>query len=117
MLTSIAQYQSPTPSSLPLPHNLPHQPDRLFDHLCSDIQMGARANPAIHHGEKHTALAERSDHLLAADAGAIGVEEHEIGFGLLYFRARDLRQPPRQRAGVGVIVGEAVDMVVERINA
>ena len=46
-----------------------------------------------------------------------GLEEYEVGLGLLHFDALDLRQAPRQRAGVGVILRQPVDMVVERVNA
>src|SRR5260370_29222887 len=79
--------------------------------------MGAGANPAIHHGEKNAALTQALDHLLAADTGAVGFEEDQAGFGLLHFHALDLRQPSRQRAGVGVIVGEPVDVMVEPVNS
>ena len=57
------------------------------------------------------------DHLVAGDAGAVGPEEDQVGFGLLHLDARDLRQPPRQRAGIGVIVRKAIDMMVERVDA
>ena len=79
--------------------------------------MGAGPDPAIHHGKQHTALAQGADHPLAAEARTVGVEEHEIGLGLLYFHARDLRQPPRQRPRIGVIVRQPVDVMVERVNA
>ena len=82
-----------------------------------DVEMRAGANAAVHHGEQDAALAQGLDHLVAADAGAIGLEEHQIGFGLLHLDALDLRQAARQRAGVGVIVRKAIDMVVEGIDA
>ena len=82
-----------------------------------DVEMGAGADAAVHHGEQHAALAQRLDHLVAGDAGAVGLEEHQIGLGLLHLDAVDLRQPARQRAGIGVIVGEAVDVMVERVDA
>ena len=91
--------------------NLPHQSDRFLDHACGDIEMGAGADTAIHRGEQYAALAQGFDHFVAADAGAIGIEEHEIGLGLLHLYPLDLRKPPRQRAGIGVIVGEPVDVV------
>src|SRR5665213_4348229 len=79
--------------------------------------MGAGADAAVHHGEEYAAPAEALDHLLAADACAIGLEKYQIGFGLLHLHARDLRKSARQRARIGVIVCEPVDMVVERIGA
>jgi hypothetical protein len=79
--------------------------------------MGAGPDAAVHHGEQHAALLQRLDHFFAGDAGAVGVEENQVGFGLLHIDPGDLRQTPRQRPGVGVIVRQPVDVVVERVNA
>jgi len=79
--------------------------------------MGAGPDPAVHHGEQYTVLAQSRDHVVAADPGAVGFEKHQIGFGLLHVDAGDLRQPPRQRPGVAVVLGEPVDMVVECVSA
>jgi hypothetical protein len=79
--------------------------------------MRAGADAPVHHREQNAALAQGLDQLVAGDAGAIRLEEHQIGLGLLHLDAIDLRQPPCQRAGVGMIVGEAVDVMVERRDA
>ena len=79
--------------------------------------MGAGPDPAVHHRQQHAALTQCLDHIFAGDAGAIGFEENEVGFGLLHLDAGNLRQSLRQRAGIGVVVGEPVDMVIERVDA
>ncbi len=79
--------------------------------------MGTGADAAVHHCQQHAARAQRCDHLLSRNAGAVGLEEHQVGFGLLHLDAVDLRQPARQRPRIGVIVGEAIDVMVERIDA
>ena len=76
--------------------------------------MGARPDAAVHHGEQDAAPTQARDHVVAADAGAIGLEEHQIGLRLLHFDAVKLRQPPCQRPGIAVILREPVDMVVKR---
>ena len=98
-------------------HDLAHDADRLLDHRSADVEMRAGANAAVHHREQNAALAQGLDHLVAGDAGAVRLEEHQIGLGLLHLDAVDLRQPARQRARIGVIVGEAVDVMVERVDA
>src|SRR6185312_12432827 len=77
--------------------------------------MRAGANAAVHHREQDAALAQGLDHFGAGDAGAVRLEEYQIGLGLLHLDAIDLRQSPRPR--IGVIVGEAVDVMVERVDA
>src|SRR5882757_8927125 len=62
-------------------------------------------------------LAQARHHVVAADTGAIRLEEDQVGFGLLYFHALDLREAARECPGIGVIVGKPVDVVVERVNA
>src|SRR5258708_39874710 len=79
--------------------------------------MGAGADAAVHDSQTHAALAQRLDHLVAADPGSVRPKEYQVGFGLLHFDTVDLRQPPRQRPRVGVVVGEAVDVMVERVDA
>ena len=85
--------------------------------VSADVEMGAGANAAVHHGEQDAALAQGLDHFVAGDASAVRLEEHQIGLGLLHLDAVDLRQPARQRPRIGVIVGEAVDVMVERVDA
>ena len=85
--------------------------------VSADVEMRAGANAAVHHREQDAALAQGLDHFVAGDASAIRLEEHQIGLGLLHLDAVDLRQPARQRARIGVIVGEAVDVMVERVDA
>ena len=53
--------------------------------------MGAGPDPAVHHGQPYAALAQVRNHVATADAGAIGLEEYQIGFGLLHIDAGDLR--------------------------
>ena len=53
--------------------------------------MGAGPDTAIHHGEQYATLTQGFDHLVAADAGAVGVEEDQVGLGLLHIDAGDLR--------------------------
>src|SRR6266576_1518428 len=79
--------------TLRAPRDIAHQSDRLLDHLRSNIEMRARANPAVHHGEQNAALTHFCDHLVAGDAGTIGAKEHQVGFGLLHLDTPDLRQP------------------------
>src|SRR3546814_1438406 len=52
-------------------------------------------------------------------AGAGDVEEHDVGLDLLRvdLDARQVAQRLREQAGVGVILGEALDIVLERIDA
>src|ERR1700687_6368353 len=95
-------------------HDLAHQPDRLFDHPGCDIKMGAGPDTAVHYGEQYAALVQGLDHVVTADVGAVRLEEDEVGFGLLHLHALDLRKPPRQRARIGVILREAIAVVVER---
>jgi methyl-accepting chemotaxis protein len=98
-------------------HDLAHQADRFLDLRGRHVEMGAGANPVVHHRQEHAALAKGLDQPVAGDAGAIRLEEHQIGFRLLHLDAVDLRQAAGQRPGIGVIVGEAVDVVVERVDA
>ena len=42
---------------LRIPCDPAHQSDGLLDHVSGDIQMGAGADPAVHHREQHAALA------------------------------------------------------------
>src|SRR5260370_36630931 len=79
--------------------------------------MRACPDPAVHHGEQHAALTQGCDHFLAGHAGTIRFKENQVGFRLLYFHAGNLRKAPRQRAGVGMIFREAVDVMIERENA
>ena len=60
---------------------------------------------------------KRLDHLLAADAGAVGIEEHQIGLGLLHLYAADLREPTGERPRMGVVIRQPIDMMVERMKA
>ncbi len=73
------------------PHGLTHQPYRLLDHRSADVEMGAGANASVHHREPNAAFAQGFDHLVAGDAGAVGVEENQVGFGLLHLDPGDLR--------------------------
>src|SRR5579863_2704100 len=98
-------------------HDLAYQADRLLDHVGGDVEMSAGPDPAVHHGEQHAVASQGFDNFLAADAGAVGAEEHQVGLGLLHLHAADLRQAARQRPRIGVIVREAVDMMVERMEA
>src|SRR3954469_16319125 len=110
-------FRCPNRRQLCAVYDLAHQSDGLLDHGGRDVEMGAGADTAVHHGQQHAALPQRLDHLVAADAGTIRLEEHQIGFGLLHLDAVDLRQPARQCPRIGVIVGEAVDVMVERVDA
>src|SRR5262249_33927380 len=64
-----------------------------------------------------TLNAHAPDELGGLEAGAGRIEEHEIGLRLLHGHARHLPQAARQGPGVVVVVGEAVDVVGERMNA
>src|SRR5690349_24328036 len=79
--------------------------------------MRTGADAALHHGDLHAALAQGADHGLAGYARAVGLEKDEVGFGLLHLDAGNLRKSARQRAGVGVILRQPVDMMVERVGA
>ena len=79
--------------------------------------MGAGPDAAIHHGEQDASLPQARDHVVAADAGAVRLEEHQVGLRLLHIDAGDLRQSPRQCPGVAVILRQPVDMVIERVSA
>ena len=57
------------------------------------------------------------DQLGRGHAGAGGVEEHEVGLRLLHGHARHLPQAARQGLGVAVVVGQAVHVVVEGMEA
>ena len=46
-----------------------------------DIQMGAGPDPAVHHRQQHATLVQRLDHVIAGNAGAVRLEEDEVGFG------------------------------------
>ncbi|GCC47979.1 hypothetical protein chiPu_0031960, partial [Chiloscyllium punctatum] len=50
-------------------------------------------------------------------AGTVRLEEDEVGLGRLHRDAVDLRQPACQRPRIGVVVGKAVDMMIERVDA
>src|ERR1700745_2724246 len=99
------------------PRDLPDVANHLLDHRGGDIEMGAGADASVHDGDQHAALAQLSDHLVGGDAGAVGCEEHEIGLGLLHRDAVDLRQAARQPPGICMIVGEAVDVMVQSMDA
>ena len=62
-------------------------------------------------------MAQRAWQLVARHAGAVGVEEDQVGVGFLHHHARDLPQAAGQRLGVGVVLGQAIDVVVERVEA
>ena len=111
--------------SLPLlsgaAHDLP-APSAMVSSIIlgADIEMQCRpesGRPSWR--SQHAALAvNRRDHPVAADAGAVGLEEHQIGLGLLHvdfdgFATGLSRQCPR----IGVIVRQPIDMMVERIDA
>ena len=83
--------QSENVHNLNLPHDLAHQCHGLLNHVGGDIEVGAGPDPAVHHGKEHAALTQGFDHLVAGDAGAIGIKENEIGFGLLHLHAGNLR--------------------------
>ena len=76
----------------------------------------ARMRPSII-ASRTPRLRKASTILSPATPGAVGLEEHQIGLGLLHLDAVDLRQAARQRPRIGVIVGEAVDVMVERVDA
>ena len=76
-------------AGLGTPRDLTHQADRLLDHCGGNVEMGAGANPAIHHRKQHATLTQALDHVIAGDAGAIGVEENKVGFGWLHLDAGD----------------------------
>ena len=65
--------------------------DHLLDHAGGDVEMGARPDAAVHHRKQHAARTQLRHHLCARDAGAVRLEEHEIGFRLLHLDAVDLR--------------------------
>ena len=54
---------------------------------------------------------------IGGHAGAARVEEHQVGFRLLDDQSGDLRQAASQDARVRVILGEPVDIVLERVGA
>ena len=48
--------------------------------------------------------------------GALCIEKHQIGFRRLHRDPRDLRHPTRQRRRVRVILGQAFDVVAQRVD-
>jgi len=87
------------------PRDLAHQPDRLLDHACGDIEMGAGADPAVHHGEQHAALTQGArDHVIAADGQALsGLKKNQIGFRVCCTSTPTICASPRASArGIGV---------------
>src|SRR5437763_16969060 len=97
--------------------DLAYQSDRLLNHLAADIEMGAGPDPTVHHREQHAALAQAFDHVVTADPCATRLEEDQIRFRLLNLHSTDLHQSARQCPSVGVIVGEAVNVVVQCLDA
>src|SRR3954447_26874790 len=79
--------------------------------------MRARAYPSVHHREQDAVFVQCLNHLVAGHSRTVRSKEHQVGFGLLYLDAIDLRQAPRERAGIGMIVRKAGDVMIERVDA
>src|SRR5579859_2603928 len=90
---------------------------RDFHTAMVDIQMRAGTGTIAAGRRKGDALpADALGKLVRGEAGAGGVEEHQVGFGFLHRDARDLRQALGEGTGVRMIVREAVDVVIERVD-
>ncbi len=79
--------------------------------------MGAGAQPAAEHRYQDAACAQRRDQISGRQAGAVELEEHQIGVRRLHPHAGDLRQALRETSRTGMILGEPRDIVVEGIEA
>jgi outer membrane protein assembly factor BamB len=85
--------------------------------LVGDVEMGDRAHPGlVERGELDTALGCETDEIRSAVGRHL--EHHDVGFHQCRIAAKpvDGGQRPRQPPRVVVVVGQARDMVVERIQ-
>jgi hypothetical protein len=78
--------------------------------------MQAGADAAAEHRHHDAALAQFGLKLRRRQRAG-GSDIDEVGFGLLHVETVDLAEAACKRAGIGVVVGEAFDMMVERMEA
>ena len=99
-------------------HDVAYGLNAKLDTRPIDIQM--RANT-------HAMAADDGDHdafhphpvrqFVSGQTGGARIEEHQVGLGVLDRQPLNLRQAACQHAGIGMILGQAIDIVIQRIQA
>ena len=79
--------------------------------------MRAGPNAMVQCAGEDAACPQFGDHAISADARCRRIEEDQVRLGLIDGDAGNLREAAGERAGIGMIVGEPVDMMIERVEA
>jgi len=93
---------------------------RLGDLLRGDVEVGDGAHETLaHRTDAHALIGEALGDMGRGEAGSADVEEDDVGLDRLGLNrdARHIRKAVGEQACVGVVLGQALDVVLQRIDA
>src|SRR5262249_22275153 len=94
-----------------------NEAERLLDHRRGHVEMRARPDPAAEEAHREPLPTHTRHELGRLEPRPARIEEHEVGVRVLHGHPADLTQACRQGLGMAVVLGQAVDVVIERIEA